>query len=344
VTIHVTPDGATWRTADLLGHYVAVGSPTPTWRECVEGYVYDAGAWRLLFAVQPEVPTNFRATNVGAQINSVRLEWAAAARATSYKLYYRVGTTGALNHFATTSNLFWDAGSMGYDINHEFWIEAIDSGGRPSKTMAGPVRVRSGHAEQAIPAGSANTGLQDFNSWANWRQGQWGYGGTLLMGWYTTESYRYHLFFELNWAHMRNVIAAITPQLNGYWWNITCNGAEIHIDRNGTSGNHGTAYNVEVQLGNGISYGNAAEPGNQGNVTGFRMPANAEGRVAVGMPANWFTAIYQQHSAYNGFLWRAYTTAGARQPYIGVEANAKWAMNYYWPKIVTVAQVNTAAW
>lgn len=343
MTIHVSPDGAAWKTADLLGHFVAVGSPTPAWRECVEGYVHDQGAWRLLFAVQPDPPTNLRASNMGALPTSITFAWDAAARAVSYNVYYRTSTTGPLTFHGNVATLTYTSG-MGQDTNHEWFVEAVDAGGRKSKTMAGPLRVRSGHVEQSIAAGSANTGLQDFNSWNNWRQGQWGYGGTLNIGWFSTESYRYHLFFELNWAHMRNVIAAVTPQLNGYWWNITANGFEIHIDRNGSAGNYNTAYNVHIQLANGISYGNAAEPPQQSNIADFRMPAQAEGRVAVAVPANWATAIFQQHAPYNGFLWRAYYSNGTRTPYMGIEANAKWAMNYTWPKIVTVAQVNTAAW
>lgn len=341
MTAHVATSPTAWKDVDPAGIKVAVGG---VWKDVSDVFVASGGAWKQVVEPFPDTPTSFRATNIGASPTSVTLAWNAAARAASYKLYYRTATTGALNHFLTTSALTHPV-SMGADTPHEFWIEAVDAAGRVSKTMAGPVRVRSGHNEQSIAAGSANTGLQSFNSWKNWRAGRWGYSTDLLFGWYNTEANRYHLFFELNSDHIRNVIASRTPQLNGRWSHITANGAEIHIDRTGVHGNHGTAYNVEVQLAT-VSYSNNAEPGNQpgGNVASFRMPANAEGRVAVAVYPSWLTAIFQRHAAYNGFMWRAYTRTGGRQPYIGVEHNALWAMNYTWPKIVTVAQANTSAW
>jgi hypothetical protein len=353
VTIHVSPDGAAWKTADLLGHFVAVGSPTPAWRECVEGYVYNAGAWRLLFAVQPDPPTNFRATNIGSYTNRVMLNWDAPARAVSYKLYYRVGTTGTLNHFASPTTNSWDVTAMGYDTNHEFWVESIDSGGRPSKTMAGPVRVRTGHEKSSIPGGRHDNVVGWMDSQKRFRQGRWDYDDSqttdppvLFWGYYDTAAYAYWTFMEMSFWNMRQVIKNHIGAAGDYPYSITCEAAWIEYDRYPAGSAQGQNINVEIQLGNGISYG--AAPTHQGN-RGVVTIGPTGGRRRTGIWANWFQAIYQQHAAYNGLLIPPYSYAGARQTYGGMYGthysnSPTWGMAISWPEIVLVAQANTAAW
>jgi hypothetical protein len=343
MTAHVASSPTAWKDVDPAGIKVAVNG---SWREVSDVFVAVDGAWKYAVEPYPATPANFRATNVGAQVTSVTLAWDAAARAARYKLYYRVGTTGALNHFLTvdapgTSHPV----NMGADTPHEFWIEAVDSAGRASKTMAGPVRVRSGHNQQSIPGGS-HTVSGAVRSHSRWRQSQWGYGGSNqpYWGWYNTEGYRYHGFLEIDAGLLQNAIYNVHGHVvnAGGWGAITCNAAWLNLSRLANVGSWGSAVTAQLSLGS-ISYSNGGEPGAVGNIHDIALqPAGA--RHNYNVPAVWFQAIYQRHAAYNGILIRPYRNDGGRQAYAGLYADAQWGMTYSWPTIITVHQANASWW
>jgi hypothetical protein len=343
MTAHVATSPTAWTDIDPAGIKVAVNG---AWREVSDVFVAVDGQWKYAVEPFPATPANFRATDVGAQVATVTLAWDAAARAASYRLYYRVGTTGALSHFLTvnapgTSHPV----NMGQDIPHQFWIEAVDSAGRASKEMAGPVQVRAGHSQQSIPGGQ-HTVSAPVRSHSRWRQGTWGYGGSNqpYWGWYNTESYRYQGALEIDPGLLQHYIYAYHGHVvNAAGWGaITCNAAWINLSRLPNVGSWGSTVTAQVSLAWGLNYSGGEMPA-QGNIHDIALqPAGA--RHDYGIPAVWFQAIYQQHGPYNGLVFRAYRNDGGRQAYAGLYADAHWGMTYSWPTIITVHQANTSWW
>lgn len=325
-------DGTAWSDPLLMG---ADGKMYRVW------YTHNAKTWSPddLPDLAPPAPTSLDCTNLGQTVRTINMSWNAVSGAESYILRSK--------YWDLTSTTTSKTGiSLGEGATVAMTVHAVKGGieGPPSNNFT----VIAGYEEKSIAAstGYVSGGVQSAN---RWRQNQWGYGGSNqpYIGWYSTESYRYHAFIELSSALLRNAIVAKYPSLNGHWNSITCTGAGIFFARNGAVGNYNSAYTIQVSLGSGIAYANTAEPPQQANVFDFVVRPQDEGRVGYSMPPNWFQAIYQEHGGggygpYNGLLFRPYRNDGGRQEYMAFDtANMVYDMSLSWPKIVTQAQTMT---
>lgn len=327
-------DGTAWSDPLLMG---ADGKMYRVW------YTQDTKVWSPddLPDLAPSAPTDLQCTNIGQTVRTINMSWSAVSGAESYIL--RGAPTTVTTAATTATGIVLNQGS-----SVSMTVSAVKGGieGPPSNTA----KVIAGYEEVSIPANSGyvKAGIQSAN---RWRQNQWGYGGSNepYIGWYSTESYRYHAFLEIPSWLLRNAIVGVDSRLNGHWNSITCTVAGIFFSRNGSVGNWGSAYTLQVSLGSGITYSNAAEPPEQVNVHDFTIRPSGEGKVGYSMPPNWFQAIYQEHGGggygpYNGLLFRPYRKGGGRQEYMAINAaGIEYDMTFTWPKIVTQAQTMTRA-